>query len=373
MKMAMPDQKPGSRLLLRLLKKSKWILALGAIALHFAAVGALDAVRSLLSVPHGLGLALVPLYTALVASSILVLVRTWLQDFPLPFFLRVTIGGLGLHWLAFSLHSMWHHFSGHGWHLTWDWRDPLTAAIGSTLAFLGYRGHVKSGEDRIEAVTSGEARKVRGLILFLSTPAGINFGSRDNPPQLEGEAWTNYCKNMDALPGPFCGPALFASDFLNGVNWKMPLTAINHHLLDAALDRGLAGIAVITSADAPNKQGDRKGSTNTFPFFRKLVLRLWPENMSPPHIVEVAQGGVPFDNAADISLAVANAKRILAQANLVPSDYVIDVTGGTALCSVVGAALSFEGDKIFQYIPPTQTDVLEYDIRYVNAKSNEPE
>ena len=59
--------------------------------------------------------------------------------------------------------------------------------------------------------------------------------------------------------------------------------------------------------------------------------------------------------------------------NLAPSDYVIDVTGGTALCSVVGAALSFEGDNVFQYIPPTQINVLEYDIRYVKAKSNEPE
>ena len=268
---------------------------------------------------------------------------------------------------------MWHHFSGHGWHLTWDWRDPLTAAIGFAFAFLGYRGHIRSGEDRIEAVTSGEARKVRGLILFLSTPAGVNFGSLNNPSQLDGVAWTNYSKNMDSLSGPFCGPALFASDFLNGVNWKMSLSAINHHLLDATLDRGLAYIVVITSADAPNKDGDRKGSTNTFPFFRKLVLRLWPGNLPAPEIIEVTPGGVPFDNAADISRAVANAKRILAQTNLAPSDYVIDVTGGTALCSVVGAALSFEGDKVFQYIPPTQINVLEYDIRYVKAKSNEPE
>ena len=51
--------------------------------------------------------------------------------------------------------------------------------------------------------------------------------------------------------------------------------------------------------------------------------------------------------------------------NCKPADILIDITGGTALCSAIGAVVSLDESQRFQYVSAITGKAIPYDVDYV--------
>jgi hypothetical protein len=189
------------------------------------------------------------------------------------------------------------------------------------------------------------ARWADGLIVFLSLP-------RD-PAALRAA--------IAALPR---GAELADSEALSvlkDTNWYVTLLAIRAHLYPvkqevADAGRPLLRVRVVPSAESAAWLGE----------FIALVERL-AEPMAWQLEVTAAPGferGVDFESIPAIRDAVRAA---MAELRELREDgrHWVDITGGKATCSAVGAALCLEANHCFQYVSTTDQRVTLYDSRLV--------
>ena len=231
-------------------------------------------------------------------------------------------------------------------------------AIASLLFIYSRVRHLKPDvKDRqrrtANRITEPDARP--GLILFLSfltggrfTGRGLTTHSADPLPDgkvHETEGWSKYKADITVIVEEIAkGPEYNVKnekllESFGTMNIRMPLEAVRVQLALAKL----TDVVLIPSSNTPRERQDTgeppspipySGSHGQATFFEEIATKLFaPLVPAAPRIKAVA--GADFEDEKQISRAIADARKILDmnQAGL----HNIDITGGQALCSVVGA------------------------------------
>jgi len=183
--------------------------------------------------------------------------------------------------------------------------------------------------------------KVRALVLFLSFPGKDEM-----------------CKRYADLQGDLHDPQTLRS--LGKASWRMPLEAIRYHL--PKLER-----VVLIGSPGP---GGTRAQIDTF---RKLLDRLAPGHTlhvapvdellptiprSPVRATELdhaqridTRGGLSFLDPETLFVVIdAILAHLVEEERLDPEDILVDVTSGTALSSVAGAAAAGGLFRRFEYV-----------------------
>jgi len=184
---------------------------------------------------------------------------------------------------------------------------------------------------------------VRGLVMLLSPPSGSNLA----PANLE--------QSLLALSDQLGDPNLPTA--VEGVvhNWKMPVLAINHHL------SRLEQVVFITSS---GKAGSHAAANALIAFLtakcppgKQLALSTADE------FLDVSSNGVDFTNPEAIFDRVKAVTEKMRKIIRRDADILIDVTGGTALASVMAATVSLQVQgRAFQYVDTKKLRVSTYDV-----------
>lgn len=206
-----------------------------------------------------------------------------------------------------------------------------------------------------------------GLILFLSFLTGERFrgavtthtadplSKAGDPPT---QAWRNYQEDIRAVVNDIQSSAKYDirnEDLLEPfkvLNIRMPLEAIRFQL---ALSE-LTDVVLIPSIDTPRRDYNTgkelpevaySGSHGQADFFAQIVELLFQPLISIAPRVAVVRGA-DFEDERQISRAITDARKILItrKAGL----HHIDVTGGQAICSVVGAVKCLGENDRFTYV-----------------------
>lgn len=241
----------------------------------------------------------------------------------------LTLSGPRLHWLA----------------------DPdrvhvaaqASIALVGMLILMGFHRWARRARERYPFTVDidTQPRKVRALILFLSFPG--NDEIRERYARLEGDL---------SAPGTLRA--------LERAPWRMPLEAIRYHM--PKLEH-----VVLIGSSGPG------GTRREVDAFRKLLDRLVPGHhlhvatvdelmptipRTPARAAELghapaidARGGFSFHDPETLFMVVeAVLAHLVGGERLAPEDILIDVTGGTALASVAGAAAAGGLFRRFEYV-----------------------
>lgn len=216
------------------------------------------------------------------------------------------------------------------------------------------------GVARVAVVKQEVATPVEGLAVFLSFllngPPG-QFFTHEN--EEETELWKGLKAEIKKLTdgGSIKDKALWTS--FGKKNWRMPISAIGHQFL--CDQPRLRKVIVIASKDS--SQGKGSGSARQFEFFRETVRELCnAAGVAPPEVVCLKPEGIDFEDCDAISAAVQQAKDQFAAEKIV--DYLVDITGGTSLCSATAAVLTLDADEAFQYVSTNDFSIKEFDLEY---------
>lgn len=215
-----------------------------------------------------------------------------------------------------------------------------------------------------------------GLILFLSFLSRPGFWGPTHA--IEGDqvketsGWTEYkeavralCVRVKASSHYRIGDSEMLAD-LGKLNIRMPLESIRVQL---SLLR-LTDIAVIPSCDAPQRVAEApghvaqrtvpySGSHAQVPFFEEVCGEIFGPlvpGMPTLHVVD----GADFEREVQISRSVRLARETLIGRGATP--HYLDVTGGQAVCSIVGAAQSLREDDRCVYISTRDYQAISYDF-----------
>jgi len=245
-----------------------------------------------------------------------------------------------VHWLGGTSERMLEHALHHG--LEWNWHDPaLLAASLALLCLIWQIWRLSREHSGVIVRRLGEARACPNLVLFLSPP----YAGR--PEEAEKEALLHSLQGAEVnLQKPDWCPSL-----LTNSPWHMPLEAIAHHArLAKASGKQLLSVHVIVSHQ-----------TNEYvELFRQLVER----GLGQDKLLIPAPRAINFEDFHEVSEAVNDViKELKATAD---DRFLMDITGGSKICSVVAAALCFEEGRRVQYVHgQAGYRVAEYDLRYL--------
>ncbi len=181
------------------------------------------------------------------------------------------------------------------------------------------------------AVVSEDPSKKRALILFLSNVRG-------NQEKLE--KLLNELKKVEQLEGKL--KELNNTDFRS---WRMPLEAVKYHL------GKLEKVIVITS----------NSSSEQFNMFSKLLEEFFPEKNIK--LEEIKAGN--FEDFNQVQEAIEKAYKKLKTDGIKEKDTILDITGGQKIVSIVGALLSLNPGREFEYVSTTNYSVKSYDVEIV--------
>jgi len=189
------------------------------------------------------------------------------------------------------------------------------------------------------AVVSTFPGKKRVLILFLSN---INFRiEKEGELRKKLNELVNTLSRINTLEGRL--EALNQTIFRS---WRMPLEAVSYHL--PVLER----VVVITS----------KESSPQFSLFLELLKAVIPEARR----IKVDEIKVKdFENFEEIQKAIERAYEKLLKEGYKKKEIILDVTGGKKIVSIVGAILSLNPGREFQYVSTTDYKVKSYDVEVV--------
>jgi hypothetical protein len=251
----------------------------------------------------------------------------------------VVAAAAAVDWLASTSARMLEYFVRHG--LQWNLYDP--ALLAGSLLFLWLIWQVWRHSRRHAGVAvhfAGVAHACPNLVFFLSPPY------QGNPAQAEKDALLQALQQvrLNLLDSDWC-PTL-----LRDSPWHMPLAAIAHHArLATATGNRLKHVYLIVSAQTQE--------------YAVAFRRLVEEGLGQDGIVAPEPPSVNFDDFHEVSEAV---NAIFREVESQDDDhFLMDITGGTKICSAVGAALTFEQGRRLQYVHGHMDyRVAEYDLRY---------
>ncbi len=154
---------------------------------------------------------------------------------------------------------------------------------------------------------------------------------------------------------------------LKHCNWYVQIKAIQAHLAQYPFNQNL-DVAVISSAD---EELGGPGSWRQVEAFRKLVERLAAPRRFHVQVTSAVEGpsGVAYENLEALSAVLFEAKRGLRAKGDPERLIVVDITGGKATCSAVGAALTLEHRERIQYVSTSDLSVKLYDLEYKTVHS----
>jgi len=182
--------------------------------------------------------------------------------------------------------------------------------------------------------------RARALILYLSA--------------LYEEQFDELAGAIDSLDGLDAFRARHG-----GLNWRMPIEAIAHHRAH------LSRIVLVCSGDEPR----RPGSASQRLLFEQLVKRCFPDCEFTIEVAEDdhrgADRGIDFNDIdAVVRLTDTAFERLVEKARIAPADILIDITGGSKLCSVAGSVVALAEGRRMQYVTG-QYQVRVQDVSYV--------
>lgn len=320
------------------------LLLTGAVSAHLLAAAAFEMARYYF-VEGWTGINWHDVVIVTVALIILAATKLLMKPVKLQEFAPAVLAFVAFQWLAFAIHHS----------LERNAARPLDLAMmgGSAAVVLALFAYFRiEGRAKLAVVETRESSAVKCLILFLSL---AKSGAPPRPPQeKQGDPHSTQWQDMQTEISAM-GTRLDDSESwkaFGGHNWRMPISAIGHQFLNG--NRSLQKVLVIAS----------KESVRQFDFFRQTVDRLCaPLALQRSLVVElVERDGIDISDCQEISRTVDKAKRQAVEERLAP--FLVDVTGGNALCSLVGAALTMDEDEAFQYVSTIDSLVRSYDIVY---------
>ncbi len=254
-------------------------------------------------------------------------------------YVLVVAAATAVDWFASTSAHMLEYWLRHGFR----WNPYDIALLAASLAVLFLLWQIWRHSRRHAGVAvhfAGEARACPNLIFFLSPPyAG-------NPPPPEKDALLQPIRQarLNLLDPAWCPP------FLYGSPWRMPLEAIAHHA------------RLANTAGSPFSRVYLIASPQTreyTPLFQRLV----EDGLGAQNVVGAVTQAVNFEDFHEVSEAV---NAIFQEVESRGEDRLLmDITGGSKICSVVAAALTFEQGRRIQYVHgQLGYRVAEYDLRY---------
>src|ERR1039457_3997586 len=218
--------------------------------------------------------------------------------------------------------------------------DINRVAAGSVLC-VGVLARVillaRRAEDSLEAIiaTNERPEKRQAVVLFLSNAPKPEVLQR----WMEDPRFRGGIQSREVL------------DAMDRESWRMPVEAISYHF-GVALQ-----VVVIPSS------GDR-GTIHLYADFAALLDRLFEGKLEPPKYCGLQQltqrwdgasgnwkDGIDFEDARELVAALFEVFRFLMhKCEISRRDVIIDVTGGTKVVTVAGAAVSLGKGQTFQYI-----------------------
>jgi hypothetical protein len=261
-------------------------------------------------------------------------------------FALVIAAAVAVGWFASTSERMLRYALREG--LAWNREDLVL--LGAALALWGVLWQIWRHSRRHAGLivrSSGEAGARSNLAVFLSPPYKGQPAAGEIGALLEALRQTrlNLCE------------AGWCPGWLGESPWRMPLEAVAHHArLAKAAGRQLKRVYVISSPR----------TRDYFGVFRDLV-----EGGLGQQELVVAAGTVNFEKFEEVSEAVNYVFKDLEARR--DKDLLIDLTGGSKICSVVAAALCFEQGRRVQYVHGQQNyQVMEYDLGYLGPEFLKP-
>jgi hypothetical protein len=262
-------------------------------------------------------------------------------------FVLVVVAATGVDWFASTSEHMLEHALGHGFQ--WNARDPAMLAASVGLLWLAWQAWRHSRRHAGVIVHSGgEARFCPHLVFFLSPPyAG-------DPPDVEKKS---LLETMGKLKLDFSQPD-WCPAALGGSPWRMPLAAIGYHARLASLvGRRLEGVHAIASPE----------TSEYAPLFKQVVEAA----LGQEDLVKTLPQATNFEDFHAVSEAVNEVFGGLER--LGEKELLMDITGGSKICSVVAAALTFEQGRRIEFVHGRLGyKVAEYDLRYLAPEFLKP-
>ncbi|ADU96595.1 hypothetical protein [Thermovibrio ammonificans] len=171
--------------------------------------------------------------------------------------------------------------------------------------------------------------KRKALILFLSVP-GKGGNSRELLDALRKAETIE--EKLELVNGSFIR------------SWRMPFEAMKFHLPE------LRSVVVISSLE----------SSNYYPLFLKVAKLLFPESQIQFKEIPITS----FESFNQVQEAVEKAYSFLKEQGFREKEVILDVTGGKKIVSIVGALLSLQPFREFQYVSTEQGSysVKSYDL-----------
>ena len=260
-------------------------------------------------------------------------------------FALVIVAATAVHWFGGTSERMLEHFMRHG--MEWNAADlGILGVSTSVLAASWLIWRLSRRHSGVVVRLDREAGFCPNLIFFLSPPCRLDV----SPEQREGVLQAIEDANLNLLS------ETWRDSFPSSSPWVMPLAAVAWHArLGTAGGRQLQRIYVIPSVET-NEHAGR---------FKVLV----ETGLRQEGLVKLARP-TPFGNFHEISEAVDEAIRDIEK--LEDSRFLVDITSGDKICSVVAAALSFEHDRRIQYVSGGGTNVAEYKLDYFSPEALKP-
>lgn len=164
-----------------------------------------------------------------------------------------------------------------------------------------------------------------------------------------------------------------------GAPWQQPLRALRAHLERFSVQR-LQTVYVVSSADRPDyltepdakRRARLKGTVHYFADFEQVAVALGSRcgtALKVHHMASLGtrwQHGVDFESARDLIDALTAIFGDLRDQGVRDADILVDITGGSSLCSAVGAAVALDENRRFQYVSQFSGEVLPYDVDYIS-------
>jgi len=246
-----------------------------------------------------------------------------------------------LHWVG---HAGWHYlahalepFAGGHW-----WIVGVSCVL--TLAAAYY---LRQWERPELSAYQGGTGELDALVIFLSTPNKVEL-----PGTLAGEEFrAAFPRILKSLP--LRSEAIKADFALH--NWAMPIMAIS----EAFAQGSLTDVVVIGSADSPDPKNP-DGSWSLARYFAETVGNRMGDHPPKFHIWPEA-GGINFTDFDALEETIEEAYKFLQKRGA--RRIAIDLTGGTAICSIVGLLHCLPAGRNAMYIT-NSLDVRAYDFRY---------
>ena len=241
--------------------------------------------------------------------------------------------GITFSWFGSSLYAL---LDTDGLMRDWGWA-PFLALVG----MAGFWARKAGGEIHVSVHQNDCPAKVRGLILFLSLPGR---GKTLEDLQAKVAAGTSArIDNQFEMPSG---------------SWQMPLEAIDYHC------GRLQYVVVIPSANTPDKD-EQDGTIHHVDLFEATVKRMrQAAGVTCLRLPDKYGDGVDFEDARALVAAVEAAYAVLHDQGIDRDNAVVDITGGTKVATVAGAAGALADDRRFQYVSTRDYRVRSYDITY---------